>query len=415
MICPRGTARAAETPVATQSRSYTLPEVVAATLGRNEDVATARESVVQAEENYSIAKAALFPSVNLIASLTRQDVPTVGIGSAISPAEQRALRLNLSQPLFRGFREYAGLRQQSVLSKAAKSNREQAELQLYLDVSDLFFQLMLARREFEAFQQELDANQRRRAELLRFRKLGRSRATDLLSLDANLATLEAQLEQVSNTLKASETAFKLLTGIDPAQVELLPPTVPSSLPPVDQYLQKLSSRPDLLALEQNATAADEGIKMARGGHWPSLDLNGNYYFQRPGVLQDVKWDIQLALTFPIFQGGAISSQTAQAVSLHQQAELALDRARREAKRQIETWYLSVLSDRIQVQKQNRSVQAWKSSQEALQRDYALGVVNNLEVLQSLTNLSVARRNLARAEVQLHQDFVRLKVSTGEKP
>ena len=52
------------------------------------------------------------------------------------------------------------------------------------------------------------------------------------------------------------------------------------------------------------SAAQENVSVQRGAHYPSIDGTANYYFVRPpGILQNVHWDVGVALTVPIFSGG----------------------------------------------------------------------------------------------------------------
>jgi outer membrane protein len=237
----------------------------------------------------------------------------------------------------------------------------------------------------------------------------------VLSLEANLASLEAQIELAEATLLNSRTAFTLLTGLSADSALEDREIYPQSLPPLDTFIARIDERPDIQALMKSAKASDEGIAIARGGHLPSIDLSGNYYFERPGVLSEVKWDVMLSLTLPIFQGGAISSQTTQAVSVHKQDELALQKARRLARQQIETLYASIRSARLQIQKWQVSVDASSKSYQAQLRDYRLGIVNNLEVLQALTQAQMAQRSYDRAEIQFKSDYMKLLGASAERP
>lgn len=398
------------------ARVPTLPQVFEAAVRRSEDVETSEEARVQAEESYQQAKAALFPTINLVGSIVRQDVPPVGPGSAIFPADQRRLQVALVQPLFRGFREYAGLRRQSILSESARLNREQALVQLYQDVSALYDQAYLAWAERVEFESELDANQKRKDELLRFRKLGRSRESEVLTLEANVASLSAQVEAAKVAEQNAHLALELLTGVKwVGSVSDLDPPTPHQLGKLDLWLTRVDQRADLQALQKAETAALEDIKIARGAHWPSLDLNGNYYFTRPGVLNSVNWDVGLSLTFPIFQGGALASQTDQAISRHRQSELALVRARRVAAEEVQTRFALVQSQIKQFSDLARAVLAWEKVVNSQKRDSALGVVTNLEVLQAMSSVQASRRAKIRALVQAHLEYQRLKAAVGERP
>ena len=93
--------------------------------------------------------------------------------------------------------------------------------------------------------------------------------------------------------------------------------LPNNLDVLDDYLVRVALRPDVKAAQRRQTAAQENISVARGEHLPSLDLNANRYLERTGSLENVEWDVQLALTVPLYAGFGISTpeQAIEAASL----------------------------------------------------------------------------------------------------
>ena len=84
--------------------ALTLDDYFAAALQRSEIVATQVESIHQAEERYQQASAALYPTVEGLASYTRQEsVTNLTVNGTTIPSRQPLVRLNATQPLFRGF------------------------------------------------------------------------------------------------------------------------------------------------------------------------------------------------------------------------------------------------------------------------------------------------------------------------
>ncbi len=88
--------------------------------------------------------------------------------------------------------------------------------------------------------------------------------------------------------------------------------------------------------------------MARGAHLPSLDLNANRYLERSGSLENVDWDVQLALTIPLYAGGSVQSRVREAQSQSTQAELGVSQAQRQAEQEIRSFHQTVVLDRSQL-------------------------------------------------------------------
>lgn len=396
--------------------AVTLQEAYRSALTVNEDISSQAETVKQAEERYSQAKGALFPTINAIGTYLRQDSPPQGTASSISPSEQKTVRLNATQPLFRGLREWALLKQQRIGSEAADFNRQQLLLQVYSDIALNFYQSLMAEQDYKNLQIALDVNRKRLDELQSFRKLGRSRASEVLSQEANMATLDAALDISKFTIENSRAALALLTGVSRQTALNDTEVFPSSISDLDTYLVKIEQRPDVKAAQKLVESSDQGLSIAKGGHLPSLDLSGNYYFTRPdGFLKDVKWDLQLALTFPIFQGGVVQSATEIAVSQMKQTELALNKVKRAAKEEIETLYMLVKNDLSQIQKQKKAADLNEQNYQAERKDYRNGLVNNIEVLTSLTAAQETKRNLDKIQYQFKMDYMRLLAATAQRP
>jgi outer membrane protein len=384
-----------------------LSTVFQRALKKNESVDIQSELHLQSQEQVKQAQGALFPTINGIASILKQETPATA--SNISPGEQKNVRINLVQPLFRGLREYAALRKAHKGQENADANLAQAKMQLWMDVATAYYQVLIFRSEKNNIQTSLDLNQKRLDELNRFKKIGRSRESESLALQANMAALESSMAGAEAQLAAAEgsLAWVMNREVMPDQTLVDSVKIPEELKPLTWFSEKIASRPDLKAMQLNAENSTEDVTIARGGHLPSLDLLGNYYFVRPGFLQNVSWDVQLQLTIPLFQGGVIQSQVREASSRQKQADLFHERSKRQALDQIQALYELVKGELLQSVKQKKAVELSQKNYQAEVRDYRLGLVTHLEVLQSLTSAQDNQRLADRLEYQTKSDYLRL--------
>jgi outer membrane protein len=237
----------------------------------------------------------------------------------------------------------------------------------------------------------------------------------VLNVQATISTLRAQIEQQQGQLSVARESLAFLSGLD-AATPLKDSEPESPAPePLDHYLAGVPERPDVQASEKRLAAAQENVTIAKGAHLPSLDLNGNYYFERPGYLDDINWDVQVALTIPIYSGGSLQSKVREAGSQQTQAELALSQVRRLAEQEVRSLYDNLLADRAQVAAFEKSTEAARKSYEAQSREYRLGLVTNLDVLQALTTYQQNQRALDRARFTAKLDFLRLLASSSRRP
>lgn len=393
-----------------------LDDSFAAALKRSETISIQDELFIQAEERYVQARGAILPTITGFAFHLRQEQPTSAVGTSISPSGQTAARINATQPIFRGFREFAALRQQNKLVDVQRADRDRAALTLYNDVTASFYQVLALETDLRNFATEIEVNQKRQEEIKQLTRVGRSRANEQLTIEANIASLQAQIAMTRGQLAAAREVYAFLTGLS-AQTALQEPkdaTIPKELEPVQKFLSSVSNRPDLKSFQRIVEAVEESIAVARGAHLPSIDLTGNYWFTRPGVLEGVHWDAQIALSLPIFNGGAIQSQVRQAHSSLRQNELALQQARRRADQEVKALHETVQADLAQLKQLSRAVDLSQKSYVQQLSDYRLGLVTNVEVLQVLNAAALAKRANDRSKLQLRADLIRLDSASGRK-
>jgi outer membrane protein len=391
-----------------------LDQYYEAALKRSEVIGTHRELITQAEEQYRQARAARLPTLSGVASYTQQ--PSVNITPAppSTLSSQTNARLTVTQPLFRGFREFAALRQTKALVSAQDDDYRRARVLLFEDVVQNFYTVLSLETDLDNYTEEINQNLARKKDLQARVRIGKSRKSEVLNVEAAISSLRAQVEQIHGQLQAARENLAFLSGRDadtPLRDEQ--PTV-YQVEPVDAYLSKLDQRPDIEASKQRYVAAKENVAVIKGERLPSLDLNGNYYLERPGYFKDINWDVQLLLTIPLYSGGSVKSKVREAVSQRTQAGLALSETRRQAEQEIRSAHSAVVFDLAQRDALENSTNAAEKSYQAQLRDYRLGLVTNLDVLQALTALQQNRRALDRVRLSTKLDFLKLQAVCGRR-
>ncbi|MEO5968310.1 MAG: TolC family protein [Bdellovibrionia bacterium] len=411
-----GVCFALEPPVkVVSSPTKNLKDAYLAAVARSDTLAIQQELLSQTQEQETQAKAAMFPTVNGVASFLTQPRPNNATGSAVSPPEQTTVRFSATQPLFRGFRDFAALRQRKALEGAQSFNVRNVARQLFYDVSQAYFNVLTAQEDKKNYEAEIEINQRRLKELQTFLKIGRSQLTDLLTFRSNVASLEALLESTKGQLESAKDILAYLTGWNRETGLLIEDkNIISNPSGIEFYLAKIEDRPDVQAAKANVQAYEENIPMARGGHLPAVDLSGNYYLTRPGALSSVNWDVQIGLTMPIFQGGMVQSQVRQAESIAHQYSLILSQTRRTAEQEVRVFYDAYTADLKQFGKLSELVDIAKKNYETETKFYRNGLVTNLDVLQAINTHQDSKRQLDRSRQTLQLDAAKLQAATGQR-
>jgi outer membrane protein len=388
--------------------AYTLDDCFLAAWQRNEDVATQQELFLQAEEHYRQALGSVLPNLSASATYQRQEVAA---NSSNAP-DSGAIKLSLLQPLFRGFREYAALRQTQDLIQVQTETRQFAGLQLYGVVAQFYYLVLALQKDLEHINSDLGLFEQRIQELQAWVRIGRSRQSEVLTVQTAAAQLRAQREQVSGQLAVAREALAFVTGL-PADVVLDDSDgVPAAVQNLETYLARIESRPDVRAAQQQASAARESVALANGGHWPSVDLAGDYYLDRYGSSQPGGWDAMLSLSLPLFSGGVASSKVRESESVARVSELALSRVKRAATQTLRTLYATLQADLAQVKAQEEALRLAEQNYRADLRDYKLALVTNQDVLLALVAFQDSQRAVDKARYAVKNDFQQLEAAAA---
>lgn len=385
-------------------------EAYRAALKRSETVGIQDQAVVRAAELETQAKSVLMPNLSANATFFRQDTPNNTVAG-----EQNTVKITGTQPLFHGLREFAVIRQRRATTEQQRALLQDAARLLFYDVADAYYGTIGLQADERNFSNELAVNRQRLKDLEGFRRVGRSRTSEVLSQKANIAQLEASVEGVRGQLLVQRQVLAFLTG--------LPATTPlkddepglTSVDKLENYLASLNTRPDLLASKASLESAESAVSAARSFHWPTADLTGNYYLHRPsGSSKEVKWDVSLLVTLSLFQGGAVQSQVREAVAVEEQANLQLSRSQRLADQEIRRYYDRVTSGRTQLERLNEFAELSRQNYQAQQRDYSNGLVTNLDVLQATSGWQVSLRTRERQLYAVKSDFLKLQAAAGRR-
>jgi outer membrane protein len=400
--------------VAPATHGYGLDECYQASIRRSEVIANQDELILQAEEHYKQAIGSILPNISGVGNYYQQQTPNTTLGSSISPNSQSTLKVTGTQYLFQGLREYATLRQDKDLKSAQEDAKKQALIALVESAAQSYYSVLSAERQVADIRSELPYYDQWITELRNRIAIGRSQQQEVLTVQAQVATLQALLESSLLAIQVNREAFAFITGLPSDaplvdHVDLVQPIL--NLP---DALEVIPRRPEVTGQILTREAAEEAVKVAWGGNLPTVGLTGDYYFATPqGYENGSKWDFTLSLTVPIFAGGVIQSQVRAAASQERQAELTLSANRRTIDQNIRTIYASAVSDRAQVKALALAKEVSYKDYEAEKRDYRLGLVANIDVLQALTTFQEAERSMDVERYTAMYDYARLQTETGK--
>jgi outer membrane protein len=255
--------------------------------------------------------------------------------------------------------------------------------------------------------------------------------SDVHEARASYDNARARAIVARNDLADAKEALHELTGqyfeeYDALQ-EVLPLVEPDPIS-ADQWVQlALQRNPSVLSSRAAVDVADANMRLARAGHFPTLDLFATYtqftneqYVYRDFINgQELRSSLQvddstigLLLTIPIYQGGRVSAQTRQGRYLLDATGQDLDDVQRGVVREAQNSFRAVLAGIQEVQAFEQAMISAESALEATQAGFEVGTRTIVDVLIAEQRKFSAQRDNSVARHAYILRHLRLKSVAG---
>lgn len=382
-------------------RPITLAEACSLSLAKSEQLAQQGEGIKQLEAAERLLSAAFRPSFDVNASqYKQQNSPSVTKGY-----------LSGSYSLFSGMRDYISLKAAAARTGAAQLDFARAAQQLYLGAAQAYLNLLAAQREVLIRREQLDVTGRRIAEIEARVDIGRSRKSEAVAIKTQLAQDKASYLNAAAAERLAQQALMFLTGLD---ADLAPEGISlRGEAALEAYLKTALLRPDLAARRKALEVSGYLLDVQDRNLWPGVTVSANYYVIRHPMPAPVnRWDGNLAVNIPLYNGGAAQAQRQAAYSGKRAAALVLQLAERQALTEVRSAYEEFKYSALQTASLEEALALASDNKSYQEEDYKLGLVTNLDVLSALNTVQQTRLALSQARVQQIWTFLKLKNAAG---
>lgn len=414
LVCPLG------------ASAESLLEAYRLALESDPRLASARLEHEATEQTVRHARAGLLPSVILEAEKTkeRQNIissqnAVIGAGKSKFPID--AYTLTVTQPIFKKA-AWDRLNQTEASVKQAYALRTAAEQALMVRVSTAYLGILAAKDNlsFSTAEREAVGKQMQLAE--ERVKQGLAAIGSLHDARARFAQVSAREIEAGNVLDDAQQALREMTGRLLLAYKQVRDDIPLSRPEpnsIDKWVETaLEQNLSLEARRQAGEVAYQEVQKQRAGYLPTLNLvatrnnreQGGSLFGGGSHVETT--DLSLKLNIPIFEGGATSALTGEAVLRFQKAQQDIEQERRSVERQARAAFQGVVSSMSQVEALRQGVLSQSSALEVKQQSYKSGLVTVLAVLDAQRDLYMAKRDYAKARYDYLLYRLRLKQSVG---
>jgi outer membrane protein, multidrug efflux system len=344
-----------------------------------------------ARAQYRIARADLFPSVTADPYATRERY------SQNAPKELPGYPTQLNDFLLGADFSYEvdlwGRVRNEVAAARAGSQASAAdlasiELSLRAQLAEVYFNLRAADAQIKLLDRTSEDYKKSLDLVTSLFNGGAAALADVAQAQAQLDNALTQAGEARLQRAQAEHAIAVLVGENPSRFSLASNALPIDVapPPIDPGLPStlLERRPDIAEAERRVAAANAQIGVARAAYFPRFTLaaTGGFESTQTSNLLSVPsrfWSVGPQVSLPIFEGGRLVAQTAQAKASYQEQVADYRNTVLTAYQDVEDNLAALRELQAESDSDAAAVQATRTALQQAQDRYNAGIVTFLEV------------------------------------
>ena len=377
-------------------------------LQANYDVRIAAQRVIEAQNQLTATRSALFPQVNAQVAVAR-----TGLKSPIESTAGAGGVASWEIDLFGKLRRASEAARADLLS--VQENQNAVMQTLVAQVASAYFDLLEYDAELQYVLESIDTRQTS-VKLVTAREEGG--VGDLLDVDQAKTLVQSAQAQAALLQKAQEQTENLINFLlakPPGAVERgrslveqpQPPQVPAGIPSA-----LLERRPDLRSAEQQLIAANANVGVAKAAFFPSINLTGSGGVQTSDLLGVVgrggaAYTMGGLVDLPIFDAGRRSANYKIAKAQREELLIAYQKAINGAFQDVSDALVGYQKNKEYTASQALLADTLRHQTRYANMRYVGGVSSYLEVLDTERQRLTAEQDLAQAQRDVLISLVQL--------
>jgi len=368
-------------------------------------------------ENKDQSIAQMLPQVSLVGNSSYNRIENQKSsfqGQGIQKYYDHNFSLNLTQPVFH-WDHWVQLSQSENQIAQAESDYHAEQQNLMFRITNAYFNVLAAQDSLAFSISEKNAIARQLEQAQQRFNVGLIAITDVHEAQAGYDQSRSDEITAANDVDDAKEALREIIGDDDVMLAALG----------EKLLLKHPQPDDINLWSQNAETANlkiisalnqmevarKKIDLEQSGHYPKLDIVGNYLLSDNNSSFGLRGNTQkigLQLNVPLFAGGEVLSRTRQAEHQYKQASENLIAKKREVNREVKDAFRGVITSISRVEALKAAVVSGESALEATEAGFEVGTRTMVDVLTATRNLTRARRDYSRARYDYLTNGVRLK-------
>jgi outer membrane protein TolC len=398
--------------------ALTLKEAVKRGLGYSLEVQKAQSEKAQADAEYRLARAKIFPTLALNAKGgTTATAEHYGNGYV----DAYSARLNLEQPLFYSGVISAGMKAASLRQEMAASKLRDAKQDYVFKVVEAYYKTAQAQTLLGIAKENREVLKNFWEITSRYARIGRSKGVDRLQAEASYNLSESDVLEAESSLEESRYQLARLLGEESGTTEALAPKLrveaydPGALDKLAQ--EALEKNPSIKATESELESLIQANRAKMVEHRPKLYLKGSYGYDAPDedvwfMKKGEAYSLTVNLDIPLFSGFSSFAQSDQQNEQRRQKEKDLMIQRQDLRKNLASSLATMKRDFQRLKLTQNSATSSKKAIDIAVRDYRNGLLSPTEVLNIQRTRLDADRKYTAAQYSYNQQILSVRRDIG---
>ena len=389
----------------------------------------ARAKLRATDQEVSRANAGWKPTIAATGSAGIQERRTNPAGAGLNGGVQPLIgQISVIEPIYRGGRTLAGVRQAKALVQAGRAELTTAEAGVLLSAITSYMDVIRDRKIFEARRQNLSLLTTQVAAVREMNRLRAATLTDMAQSEARLARSRSDLSQARAQLTLSLSLFEQNVGrpAETLEEESLMPAIPGDIQGAIESAVKL--HPSVVATQENERAAEFGVDIAVGALLPEVSLQLQYQKSRDDLTSlNIRNElsvgaVMLQARIPLFQGGAEYAAVREAKEVSSQYHYLVRDTQARVRQVLMQALGNLEASRVEVFATGEQLRASRAALDGVSEGQKGGERSILDVLNATQELveaqvasAIAARNHAVAVYQMLEALGQLSAASLKLP
>ena len=396
---------------------YTLQQCIDTAVANNIALLKQKNNYSASTIQYKQSLANLSPNISAGASQNWMFGRSTGADNITTPNNSASTSFNLSASLllFDGLGMKFAIDQARASMLSSEASIQAAELQLQLNISSMYLQVLLNKQLLLAAQEQVEETQRALHKDSLLMQANRLAEGEIYAVIAQLGNEQLQAITAQNDVQLALLNLAQAMNIDPQgfdieEIPLEQLQEGTALPSRDEVLDlALSQRPEIKAQQYTIDAQEAMLKQQKAAYSPTLSANagvGTSYYNIQGAENkafgdqlgdNLQGSVGLTLSIPIYNKMQTPYAVKQQKLALENARLSLEQQKQDIRKEVEQAYFNALNALTEAQAAEQALTNAQVALDYLQKKYEAGRASSYEYTTAKTTFAKAQTTLLQSQ------------------